>query len=78
MCREAGIPAREAPIFVHDLASADELFLASTTLEIMPIVEVDGRVVGNGRPGPVQRRLYELFCRRTRGAEAGAGAGAGA
>ena len=78
ICREAGIPAREAPIFVHDLASADELFLASTTLEIMPIVEVDGWVVGNGRPGPVQRRLYELFCRRTRGAGTGAGARAAA
>jgi len=73
MCREAGIPACEAPIFVHDLASADELFLAGTTFELMPIIEIDGRPVGNGRPGPVQQRLYELFCRRTRGAGAAAG-----
>ena len=71
MCREAGIPACEAPIFVHELASADELFLAGTTFELMPIIEIDGRTVGNGRPGPVQRRLYELFCRRTRGAGTG-------
>ncbi|MCH8936831.1 MAG: aminotransferase class IV [Gemmatimonadetes bacterium] len=68
ICREAGISAIETPIHLTDLASADELFLAGTTLEIMPIIEVDGRVVGNGRPGPVQQRLYELFCRRTRGA----------
>ena len=68
ICREAGISAIETPIYLTDLASADELFLAGTTLEIMPIIEVDGRVVGNGRPGPVQQRLYELFCRRTRGA----------
>jgi D-alanine transaminase len=71
MCREAGIPACEAPIFVHDLASADELFLAGTTLELMPIIEIDGRPVGNGRPGPIQQRLYELFCLRTRGAGPG-------
>ena len=68
ICREAGISAIETPIHLSELASADELFLAGTTLEIMPIIEVDGRVVGNGRPGPVQQRLYELFCRRTRGA----------
>ncbi len=66
ICREAGISAIEAPIHLADLASADELFLTGTTLEIMPIVEVDGRVVGNGQPGPVQQRLYELFARRTR------------
>jgi len=77
ICREAGISAIETPIHLTDLASADELFLAGTTLEIMPIIEVDGRVVGNGQPGPIQQRLYELFCQRTRGAVAGAGATAG-
>jgi len=77
ICREAGISAIEAPIHLSELASADELFLAGTTLEIMPIIEVDGRVVGNGQPGPIQQRLYELFCQRTRGAVAGAGATAG-
>ena len=66
ICHEAGISAIEAPIHFTDLASADELFLAGTTLEIMPIVEVDGRMVGDGQPGPVQQRLYELFARRTR------------
>ena len=77
ICREAGISAIETPIHLSELASADELFLAGTTLEIMPIIEVDGRVVGNGQPGPIQQRLYELFCQRTRGAVAGAGATAG-
>ena len=66
LCREAGITAVEAPIFLDEVASADELFLAGTTLEIMPIVEVDGRMVGDGRPGPVQQRLYDLFVQRTR------------
>jgi D-alanine transaminase len=67
ICREAGIPAREAPIYVHELASADELFLAGTTVEIMPIVDVDGRPVGTGRPGPVQQQIQELFRRRAIG-----------
>ncbi len=66
LCSEAGINAVEVPIYLTELASADELFLAGTTLELMPIVEIDGRVVGDGRPGPVQRRLYDLFVQRTR------------
>lgn len=68
LCREADIPLREAPIFVHELPKAEELFLAGTTVEIMPIVEVDGAPVGDGRPGPVQRRLYDLLAARTRAA----------
>ncbi len=67
LCREAEIPAREDPIYLQELASAEELFLAGTTLEIMPIVEVDGRPVGNGRPGPVQQQLQDLFRRRATG-----------
>jgi len=73
ICREAGINAIEVPIYLIDLESADELFLAGTTFEIMPITKVDGRVVGNGQPGPVQQQLCELFRRRTSGAEVGAG-----
>ena len=61
LCRRAVIPVRETPIFVHELAAADELFLAGTTLELMPIVSVDGKQVGKGSPGPIQQRLYEMF-----------------
>jgi branched-subunit amino acid aminotransferase/4-amino-4-deoxychorismate lyase len=49
------------PILEHELIAAEELFLAGTTLEVMPIVEVNGRPVGDGRPGPMHRRLYDLF-----------------
>ena len=65
VCREAGVCVSETPIFAHQLESARELFLAGTTLELMPIVEVDGRPVGDGSPGPVHRRLYDLFRKRT-------------
>jgi D-alanine transaminase len=61
LCRREGIPVRETPVFAHELAAADELFLASTTLEVMPIVQVDGRPVRDGRPGPVATRLNALF-----------------
>jgi D-alanine transaminase len=66
LCREHAVPALEAPIYTHELERAQELFLAGTTMEIMPIVSVDGRQVGNGKPGPTARRLLELFQAETR------------
>ena len=65
VCHDAGIAVSETQIFAHELGGADELFLAGTTWELMPIVEIDGRPVGDGRPGPVHQRLYQLFCERT-------------
>jgi D-alanine transaminase len=65
VCAEGDIPARETPIFVHELQHADELFLAGTTFEIMPVIKVDGSPVGSGAPGPVSKQIYDLFCQRT-------------
>ncbi|UCF39807.1 MAG: aminotransferase class IV [Gemmatimonadota bacterium] len=65
ICREQDIPAAETPVLLHELWTADELFLAGTTMEIMPIVRVDGRSVGTGNPGPLARRLLEHFHART-------------
>ena len=65
LCAEAGIPHGERPVFVHDLDRATELFMAGTTLEVMPVVRVDGRTVGDGRPGPVARELGARFSART-------------
>lgn len=61
LCREADIPYSELPVLLEELRRADELFLAGTTTEILPIVELDGRAVAGGTPGPVSRRLVELF-----------------
>jgi len=66
LCQENNIPVREFPILQQELDTADELMLVGTTVEIMPIVSVDGRKVGNGKPGPVARRMLELFRPRTR------------
>jgi D-alanine transaminase len=65
LCAEHGIPHSETPIRHEDLAAADELFLASTTVEVMPIVRVDGRPVSGGVPGPIAARLLHLFRERT-------------
>lgn len=61
VCRAAGLAHRETPVFVDELPRASELFLASTTLEVMPIVRVDGWQVADGRPGDVTGRIAELF-----------------
>jgi len=59
----AGIKAREAALRVADLDDVEELFLSGTTTEIMPIVKLDDRVIGNGCPGPVTRKLQEAYTR---------------
>jgi D-alanine transaminase len=61
LCRAAGIPCHEAPILLAALGDADEVFLTGTTTEVTPLVQVDGRPVGDGRPGPVTRRVRALF-----------------
>jgi D-alanine transaminase len=61
LCADAGISHMETPVKEQDLATADEMFLAGTTLEILPIVNVDGNRVGSGVPGPLTTRLQRLF-----------------
>jgi branched-chain amino acid aminotransferase len=64
--REIGIPVVEAVLHDDDLYDADEAFLTSTTREAVPIVQVDDRTVGAGKPGPVTLQLLEAF-RKTAG-----------
>jgi branched-chain amino acid aminotransferase len=61
LCGEEGIPAREARVTPADLAAADELFLSSSVRGLMPVTRLDGRTVGDGRAGPLTRRLRDLF-----------------
>ena len=62
--KEIGIDVREQVLRDGDLFPADEAFLTSTTREAVPIVTVDDRTIGSGRPGPVTRTLLEGFRRR--------------
>jgi branched-chain amino acid aminotransferase len=61
---ELGIDVREEVLLPADLETADEMFITSTTRELSPVVQVDDRVVGSGKPGPVTKRLLELYQRR--------------
>jgi branched-chain amino acid aminotransferase len=61
LAAEANIPAREARLARYDVYTADECFVSGTGAEIMPVVEVDGRTIGSGSPGPLTRRLADAF-----------------
>jgi D-alanine transaminase len=61
LCRRLGIPVSESGVRESRLFQLDELFLAGTTVEVMPVVCVNRRKVGTGKPGPVTRRLQHAF-----------------
>ncbi|MDA1192651.1 MAG: branched-chain-amino-acid transaminase [Candidatus Poribacteria bacterium] len=61
LAKEAGIAVVEQPFTRFDLYTADECFVTGTGAEIVPVVKVDGRVVGNGIPGEMTRKLTEAF-----------------
>lgn len=56
-----GVPVHAADFPVQALRDADEIFLTSTAGGIMPVVEIDGRVVGNGKPGPIATQLRTSY-----------------
>jgi branched-chain amino acid aminotransferase len=61
LAEAAGIPTQEADLTRHDIYAADECFLTGTAAEVIAVVKCDGRVIGNGKPGPVTRQLLERF-----------------
>lgn len=67
LAAEQGIPCRETPVLQEELAHVDELFLTGTTTDVQAIVRLDGRPVGDGRPGPVARALRDALMALLRG-----------
>ena len=61
LARAAGYEVREAPLARYDLYVADEVFLTGTAAEIIAVVDVDKRVIGAGKPGPVMMALGKLY-----------------
>jgi branched-chain amino acid aminotransferase len=61
LARGAGIAVVERPMDRHDIYTADECFLTGTAAEVIPVVELDGRPIGDGKPGPVTRDLRQRF-----------------
>ncbi len=61
LARDAGLVTQEVPLTRHDVYIADECFLTGTAAEVVPIVNVDNRKIGSGKPGPVTTNLRERF-----------------
>ncbi len=61
LCTQAGITCREDTLYVPDIKTYDEMFITSSSREVLPVVQVDGQTVGGGKVGAVSKRLRELF-----------------
>jgi branched-chain amino acid aminotransferase len=68
LAAEAGIPAEQRSLTIHELLEADEVFLTNSIMEVMPVARVEGHEVGPkddaarvGRPGPITQRLAEAY-----------------
>jgi branched-chain amino acid aminotransferase len=66
LARERGLPTSEINLTRYDLYIADECFLTGTGAEIIPVTRIDGRVIGQGKPGPVTRDLIQRYHALTR------------
>jgi D-alanine transaminase len=61
LARQLGLPVEERALQKSEVSSLSELFLTGTTTEVLPIIRLDGVKVGDGRPGPISRRLHEAY-----------------
>ena len=61
LAREAGVEVLVTPLTKHDVYIADECFLTGTAAEVVPVVNVDSRTIGEGVPGPITRDLMARF-----------------
>ncbi len=68
LAEAAGLPVAEAALTKHDVYIADECFLTGSAAEIVPVVKVDNRTIGDGKPGVVTRELTSRFRELTRSA----------
>lgn len=73
LCDQLEIPIREASLTRYDIYTADESFLTGTAAETIPLVKLDEREVGDGKPGPMSLRLIGAFRKmvRSEGTEIG-------
>jgi branched-chain amino acid aminotransferase len=67
LAQKARLPVQEIPLLRHDIFTADECFLTGTAAEVIPVVKLDGRAIGDGKPGPVTHDLRSRFQRLARG-----------
>lgn len=62
--KETGIPYEEKNFSEKELLGADEVFITSTTSEVLPVVSINGLPVGSGKPGELTKRIYKEFQKR--------------
>ena len=61
LCQEGGIPFALRRVSRDEVFGADELLLSSASKEVLPVVTLDGKAIGNGRPGPIYKSLYAAY-----------------
>jgi D-alanine transaminase len=61
LAREAGLPIEVRAVSKDEALAADEMWLSSSTKEVLAVTSVDGRPFGGGKPGPVFRKVHALF-----------------
>lgn len=61
LAADSGIEVKEDVMTRYDLYTADEVFLTGTAAEVIPVVSIDRRTIGSGKPGPVTRQLAKQF-----------------
>ena len=61
----SGLPVSEPNLTRYDLFNADECFLTGTGAELIPVVKIDGRTIGTGKPGPITKDLVKRYRRLT-------------
>jgi len=64
LAQREGLPVQERFVSQADLYEADEVFLTGTTVEVLGVVRIDGKIIGEGRPGPITQRLAMGFTGR--------------
>ena len=64
--REAGLPFEQRPVARGEALAADEMWLSSSTKEVLAVTTLDGAPFGGGTPGPVFRRMHAIFRQKTR------------
>jgi len=65
LCEKNGIPFKEKIFGVRDALEADEAFTSGTVVEVNPVVRIDDHTVGSGKPGPVTKKIVDLYLKHT-------------
>jgi D-alanine transaminase len=66
LAREQGVDIEERPFTVAEAREAREAFISAASAFVLPVVEIDGQAIGDGRPGPVARAFRRLYIEEAR------------